>query len=41
MSTEALLKIVEQNAVPAEFDVSEGVEIGTQEGEVEQLAETA
>ena len=40
MSTEALLKIVEQNAVPAEFDVSEGVEIGTQEGEIEQYAET-
>ena len=41
MSTEALMRIVEQNAVSAEFDVSEGVEIGTQEGEIEQFAERA
>jgi len=41
MSTAALQRFVEQHAIPAEFDVSNGVEIGTEEGEIEQFAETA
>ena len=41
MSTAALQRFVEQNAVSADFDVGNSVEIGTEEGEVEQFAETA
>ena len=39
MSTDALMRIVEQNAIPADYDITNSVEIGTQEGEVEQFAE--
>jgi len=37
MSTEELLKIANQKAVNAMYDVSEGVEVGTEKGEVELL----
>ena len=39
MSTDALMRIVEQNAIPADYDIENTVEIGTQEGEIEQFAE--